>query len=179
MSIQADKLRLIYYPDPRLRAKCKPVQRFDEDLAAIAGRMIEIMRAENGLGLAAPQVGLDVRMFVCMPGKDAQPVAYVNPELSFDGDDAMNEEGCLSLPDVHVNVRRSQRVVMHARDVNGNAVKVAAEGLTARVWQHETDHLDGRLIIDRMTEAEKMANRKLLRELERDYKGPRPAAKKK
>src|SRR5262249_38458796 len=94
---------------------------------------------------------------------------FVNPVLKLSDEDAEAEEGCLSIPDVGVMVRRAIRCEISALDRAGKAVTLGGEGLTARVWQHETDHLDGRLITDRMTETEKIANRKLLKELEREF----------
>ena len=170
----AKRLSLIYYPDPRLRRRCRPVARFDASLAAAAERMIELMREHHGVGLAAPQVGLDVRLFVCQPTEDAAPAAYVNPVLTLGYEMAAGEEGCLSLPEVTVSVLRATTCSLSACDVSGKPVRIETRGLLARVWQHECDHLDGRLIIERMTEAERIANRRYLKELERKY---RPARK--
>ena len=111
-----------------------------------------------------------LRLFVYNPtGEDGDSVVCVNPSLSgFEGaEDA--EEGCLSLPEVTVTMRRSVRAVLTACDVDGKRFTLAAEGLVARIWQHEYDHLDGRLIIDRMSEVDEIANRRILKQLQRDY----------
>lgn len=169
MAIAIDKLRIISYPDPRLRQRCKPVERFDTELARLAQRMIELMQEAKGVGLAAPQVGLPIRMFVCRPVEKAAARAFVNPVLTLGDEEQESEEGCLSIADVTVNVRRATEAQIAALELEGRPIKLSGEGFIARIWQHETDHLDGRLIIERMTEAEKIKNRKLLKELEREY----------
>lgn len=163
------KLRIILYPDPRLRVRCRPVEQFDGQLAAVAARMIELMHAAEGVGLAAPQVGLPWRLFVCQPDKDHPPSVFVNPLLEHSAETITSPEGCLSIPEVTVEMIRAARCELTARDLNGREVRASCDGLAARVWQHETDHLNGRLIIDRMSEAEKIANRKKLRELEQKF----------
>jgi peptide deformylase len=169
LTVNAEKLRLIFYPDPRLRQRCKPVERFDAELARITARMLDIMHERHGLGLAAPQMGLLLRVFVCQPEPETPSGVYVNPTLVLGADERMGEEGCLSIPDVTIAVRRAVTCEIHAFDVTGQPIKLAARDLTARIWQHEYDHLDGRLITDRMTEAERITHRRILKELERDY----------
>jgi len=169
MAAAVEKLRLILYPDPRLKQRAQPVTEFNEELAAVIERMIAVMRAEKGVGLAAPQVGLLWRLFVCQPGEDAPPQAFINPTLNLGEREDVREEGCLSIPDVTVNIRRSTTCEISAFDARGRPLRLSGEGLLARIWQHETDHLDGRLITDRMTEAERIKNRRLLKQLEQDY----------
>lgn len=164
------KLRLVQYPDPRLLRRCKPVARFDDALAAIAARMVALMHEHRGVGLAAPQVGLELRMFVCQPPDATEATAYINPVLTLGEEQAQAEEGCLSLPEVAVQVRRAVTCGIAAFDTAGKRIESSGTGLVARIWQHECDHLDGHLIIERMTESERIANRKLLRQMERDYK---------
>lgn len=169
MAIALEKLRIISYPDPRLRQRCKPVERFDAELARLAQRMIELMQEAKGVGLAAPQVGVLTRLFVCKPVEEAAARAFVNPVLTLGEEEQESEEGCLSIADVTVNVRRATQAQMAAFDLEGRPIKLTGDGFVSRIWQHEADHLDGRLIIERMTEAEKIKNRKLLKELEREY----------
>jgi peptide deformylase len=165
--------RIVIYPDPRLRQKCAPVGEveFAESLAALADRMLELMNANHGVGLAGPQVGVNRRIFVCNPtGEPGDNHVYVNPVLSDLVGSEEGEEGCLSVPEVRVMVRRAKRCRIQAQDVHGQLIETEAEGLLARIWQHETDHLDGRLILDRMNPADKIANKRLVAQLEAGYR---------
>jgi peptide deformylase len=171
MLVEALPSEIVRYPDPRLRRKCRPVEAFDESLAALIERMFDIMRRERGVGLAAPQVGVSRLLFVCNPtGKPEDDLVYINPKLSDLVGAAENEEGCLSLPEVKVTIRRAKRCHIQAVDAAGQPVEHTGEDLIARIWQHEMDHLEGRLIIDRMNGTEKIANKKMLSDLERDYR---------
>ncbi len=166
-----DAVSLVKHPDPRLRKRCASVEKFDEGLATLATRMLEIMRAANGIGLAAPQVGVPVRLFVCnVTGEPGKDMVFVNPTLTDLEGRAEAEEGCLSIPDVTVNVQRAVSCRIRAKDLDGEAIEMAGQELLARCWQHECDHLDGRLIIDLMSEGDKLANRKHLKRLESDFK---------
>lgn len=171
LKIALSNLKIIDYPDPVLQRRCARVEQFDEHLARVAERMLELMRAGNGVGLAAPQVGLNMRMFVCNVTPDAtENRVYVNPQfLDLQGSE-VGDEGCLSLPGVTVAMRRAESAVMEAFGLDGRRVEVEASGLLARVWQHESDHLDGTLIIDHMSEADAIANRRALRQLRASYK---------
>ena len=169
-----DELKIIPWPDPRLKKASAPVERFDADLNALATRMIELMRANAGVGLAAPQVGLNIRLFVANPtGEPGDDAVYVNPVLDLPDGTEDGEEGCLSLPGIRARIDRSLAVRIRAKDADGNPVEKTASGLEARIWQHEIDHLDGVLILDRMGPVAKMAARKTLRELEEKYAGKR------
>lgn len=174
--INSAKLRIITYPDPRLRKPCQPVTQFDETLAAVARRMIELMRAAKGVGLAAPQVGLLRQLFICnVTGREGDELVCVNPRLTDLAGLVENEEGCLCLPEVTVTVRRNVEAVLHAQNLSGKRFQARGTGLQARCWQHECDHLNGRLIIDYMSEADKIANRRALKRLEAKAKTGRPA----
>jgi peptide deformylase len=164
------RLKIICYPDPRLRVRCKPVEKVDADLRRVAERMIELMHEARGVGLAAPQIGLSARLFVCQVAEESHPRVFFNPLLTPEAESETADEGCLSIPEVTVAMRRARRCTISGLDQHGRPVRAAAEGLLARVWQHECDHLDGRLIIDRMNESEKIANRRVLKQLERDFK---------
>ena len=165
-----EELKIILYPDPRLKKNSSPVSLFDDRLRALAARMFELMREAKGVGLAAPQVGENVRLFVMNATQDpADDRVYVNPVLSdFEGDEEQ-EEGCLSLPGIHVNVNRGRQVRMQAQDLDGRPVEEVASGFAARVWQHEFDHLNGTLLTDRMGPVAKMTHRKVLNELKEQY----------
>ena len=165
-----EDLKIILYPDPRLKKISAPVKAFDERLRALAARMFELMREAKGVGLAAPQVGENVRLFVMNATQDpADDRVYVNPVLSdFEGEEEQ-EEGCLSLPGIHVNVNRGKQVRMQAQDLDGRPIEEVATGFNARVWQHEFDHLNGTMLTDRMGPVAKMANRRILNELREQY----------
>ena len=168
------RLRVIRYPDPRLRKKSAAVRddEFGPDLAAFARRLLELMREEQGVGLAAPQVGVNRRVFVMnATGEPGDDRVYVNPILSRPDGESCDEEGCLSLPEIKVQIWRSLALRLEARDATGGRVDETAEGFVPRIWQHETDHLDGVLITDKMSATEKIAHRKKLKELEKQHAG--------
>jgi peptide deformylase len=175
-----EELEIVKYPDPRLRRVAQPVKTFDERLKALAGRMLQLMREHRGVGLAAPQVGISERMFVMNPsGKPEDDRVYVNPELFDISDSEEGEEGCLSLPEINAMIDRGKSVRIVARDVEGKPIDDTQSGYIARIWQHEFDHLNGVLITDRMGEVARMAHRKALRDLERDYEAKHAKKRKK
>jgi peptide deformylase len=137
------------YPDPALRMQAREVDAFDDDLARLVERMKALMEDAHGVGLAATQVGVLQRLFVIKPGdEDAQ--ALVNPRIVAASEElATDDEGCLSLQGVLVPVERHVRVTVEAVDERGRPLRLDVDELAARVVQHELDHLDGRLIIDR------------------------------
>jgi peptide deformylase len=143
------------YPDPALRLTAAPVESFDADLRALAERMLHLMEDANGIGLAATQVGVVRRMFVCRLGDedDEQLHAFANPVIVAAGDERDTaDEGCLSLQGVLVPVERPTKLTLEAQDLTGDPVRLELEELDARVVQHELDHLDGVLILDRTTD---------------------------
>ena len=172
-------VEVILYPDPRLRRRSRPVENPDAGtlakLRTLAERMLVLMRQHKGVGLAAPQVGVNVRLFVMNPtGDPGGDRAYLNPQLCEPDGSEDAEEGCLSLPDIRTDVPRSLRLRLRALDLDGNEIDETAEGFVARVWQHEVDHLDGVLILDKMPPTARMASKKKLRELEDDWKKTHP-----
>jgi peptide deformylase len=139
------------FGDPVLRTTALPVDRFDEALAAEVQRMGELMHDALGIGLAATQLGVLHRVLVYRAYSDDPLTALVNPEIEWAAEELETlEEGCLSLPGVHVDVERPSHVRVRARDAEGKQITVEAQGLEARVIQHEIDHLDGILILDRI-----------------------------
>jgi peptide deformylase len=141
------------YPDPALRMRAHEVEDFDDDLARLVERMTALMRDANGVGLAATQVGVLRRVFVYQPAEDEEPVAVVNPQIEARGEETeLGEEGCLSIQGVHVEVERPTFVVLTGKDAAGADYRRELEGAGARVAQHELDHLDGVLMLDRATE---------------------------
>jgi peptide deformylase len=151
------------FGDPVLRTTALPVDRFDESLASEVQRMGELMHDALGIGLAATQLGILHRVLVYRAYSDDPLTALVNPVIEWSGEELeVLEEGCLSLPGVHVEVERPAQVRVRARDMEGNELIVEAEGLEARVIQHEIDHLDGILILDRIPrELRKQAMREM------------------
>jgi len=165
-----EELRIISYPDPRLRKVSVDVKTFDQHLRELSERMFQLMREARGVGLAAPQVGHNIRLFVTNhTGKPEDDRVYVNPVVSDAEGEETSQEGCLSLPNITVDVGRPVTARMRAKDLSGNLVEQVETGYLARIWQHELDHLNGVLIIDRMGPTAKMENRKTLKELEEKY----------
>ena len=159
------------YPDPVLRQAARPVEHFDEDLKALAERMIRLMHDASGAGLAAPQIGLLRRLFVFQPDVDAEPRVLVNPEIVERSEETSVEgEGCLSLyllidEDLTVPVERALRVTVRAQDLDGAEVEFESEGHEARIIQHEVDHLEGKLIVDLDRSADADARREAMKVL--------------
>jgi peptide deformylase len=153
--------------DPILKTKARPVDRFDDELRDEVERMGVLMHDALGIGLAAPQVGISHRVLVYRIEPDSPIVALINPEIEWSSrDEEISEEGCLSLPMIHVDVERPVAVLVNARDEHGAELVVEATGLEARVIQHEIDHLDGILILDRTSREQRKAAMRALREAE-------------
>ena len=149
-----DRLSVVTYPHPGLRYVAKSIKRVDAGLKEIASRMIDLMYEHNGVGLAATQVNVPLRMFVWDPtGKreEGRPEVFINPTISRPRSNEEAEEGCLSLPGLHANVVRAKTIRMHAYDINGREIDTDFTGFEARILQHEADHLNGVLFIDRLS----------------------------
>jgi peptide deformylase len=157
--------KVITFGDPVLRSRASEVREFGPELAAEADRMIAIMRDAMGVGLAATQLGALRRMLVFQAGPDATPTAIANPVLEWSSDElATAAEGCLSLPRVIVDVERPLHVRVTGADTTGEPILIEASGLEARVLQHEIDHLDGVLILDRTEREQRKGAMRALRE---------------
>jgi peptide deformylase len=157
------------FGDPVLRSRALPVERFDDALRSEIERMGMLMHDALGIGLAATQVGTVHRLLVYRVQPDSPVIALVNPELVWTGSDTETmEEGCLSLPGVHVDVERAIHVRVRARDGAEEEMLIEASGLEARVIQHEMDHLDGVLILDRIPRQERKEAMRALREAQAD-----------
>jgi peptide deformylase len=155
--------------DPVLKSSATPVDTFDDALRKQVGRMAGLMGDALGVGLAAPQLGVSQRLLVYQVGPGAPVVALANPEIEWTSEDAeVLEEGCLSIPGISVDVERPVHVRVRARDEDGEQRVVEASGLEARVIQHEMDHLDGVLILDRTTRDQRRDAMKALRESARE-----------
>jgi peptide deformylase len=153
--------------DPVLKSRATDVDRFDESLQRQVARMAGLMNDALGVGLAAPQLGISQRLLVYRVGPDAPVIVLANPELEWTSDDREPaEEGCLSIPGILVDVERPVHVRVRAQDEEGDTRLVEASGLEARVIQHEMDHLDGVLILDRTSRDERKRALRELREAE-------------
>ncbi|HMI81951.1 MAG TPA: peptide deformylase [Solirubrobacterales bacterium] len=162
---EAALAHVVKFGDPVLKSKASPVGSFGPELHAEAERMFEIMRDGLGVGLAATQVGILRRLLVFQAGPDSEPTALVNPEIEWvSAETAVAEEGCLSLPRVSMDVERPLFARFSGRNVDGEPIVIEAAGLEARVLQHELDHLDGVLILDRTTREQRKAALRALRE---------------
>ncbi len=144
---------IVHYPNPVLREKAKPIEVFDEALSTLADDMAETMYAAPWVGLAAPQVAENRRLFIIDIASEDEPSAlhmFINPELSAREGTQVWQEGCLSFPGITEDIERAERVTVRAQDVHGEVFELSAEGLLAVAIQHELDHLDGVLMIDHL-----------------------------
>jgi peptide deformylase len=179
-------LQILEYGDPTLRAKGKPIETIDDRIRELAANMIETMHAANGVGLAAQQIGealqltvLDVSAVEDRPsilkldGKDvdpksAMPLVLINPEIELRDETEVGVEGCLSFPEITGNIERAKSVIVRAQTLEGGTIEVEAGGFLARAIQHEGDHLNGILFIDRMNSAAKAALSSRLKRLQKE-----------
>ena len=158
--------------DPVLKAPAKPVERFDDALRRLYEDMLETMYDAPGVGLAGPQVGISLRLFVFDDGITG-PVFMANPELLTPEGEIVEEEGCLSIPGPFYPTRRSAKIVCRGHDLQGDPLEMTGEGLLARIFQHEMDHLEGTLFIDRLDEEGRKAVLAELRRIELGLAEPR------
>jgi peptide deformylase len=179
-------LPILEYADPILRAKGKPIDNIDDRIRDLAANMIETMHSANGVGLAAQQVGealqltvLDVSLVEDRPstlkvdGKDvdpkaAMPLVLINPEIELHGATETGVEGCLSFPEITGDIERAKSVIVRSQTLEGSTVEIEATGFLARAIQHEGDHLNGILFIDRMNSASKAALSSRLKRLQKE-----------
>ena len=167
-------LRLVYYPHPTLRHRSKPLRRVDQQVRRWVEEMFSLMYEHQGVGLAANQVDLPYRIFVMNPTGDPeqkeQELAVINPVLSRPRGSQEEEEGCLSLPEVRAPVVRAARVILEGFTLEGKALRLNLEGFPARVAQHEADHLDGVLFIDRLAPTVLAQVKPAVEELELEFR---------
>ena len=154
---------LTKYPTPVLMDKAKPIEDINDDIRQLADRMIDIMVEAKGIGLAGPQAGVNLRIFVVSTdGTKENASVYINPTINVEGSIVTNEEGCLSLPGIYGKIKRYSQCTVTATDLDGNTFTEVGEELLGRAFQHEYDHLEGRMIKDRLSTAAKLrANRRL------------------
>ena len=168
----AESLQIVHHPHPTLRHKSKPVQRVDGELVRVVRRMFDLMYEAKGIGLAANQVDLPLRLFVvnlAAQKGEGEEMVFINPVLSKPKGHEKMEEGCLSLPGVYGDVARPKQITVHSFNLRGEEIKTELDGMMSRVVQHETDHLDGRMFTDRLTETGKLSVRGLMEEFEVDF----------
>ena len=176
-------LEITQYGNPVLRKKCSKIEEVDESIRKLAEDMIETMVDAHGVGLAAPQIGEDIRMavvdvshdpecisFLKVNGADAKmedvmPLVFINPELELDGPRETDTEGCLSIHDIQAKVRRPSIVKATLPQLDGSVIELEADGLLARALQHEVDHLNGILFVDRISPASKLSVKRKLKRL--------------
>lgn len=150
--------RIVRYGHPALRNVSEPVEKIDEDVKQLVQDMFDTLRKAKGLGLAAPQVGVNLRIFIVDLSQidfDAEPQVFINPVIIEKSGELTGEEGCLSFPGLYFDVTRSESVVMEYQDLDGNNKKVKAFGFAAKALQHEYDHLNGVLFIDYLSAADR------------------------
>jgi len=167
-------MRIVQYPHPALRHKSTPISCIDKELHLNVGRMKELMYEAKGLGLAAPQVALPFQLLVMnITGDPNQPEmeeVFVNPIIVDRKGIIEDEEGCLSFPGLYQDIRRAKAIKVQAFDLKGNTIEKMVEGLEARAWQHEIDHLNGVLFIDMMGPIAKFSSKGSLKEFEKAFR---------
>ncbi|MGQ3686270.1 MAG: peptide deformylase [Candidatus Loosdrechtia sp.] len=164
-------MNIIIYPDPILRKKAKPLTEINKEVHQKVEDMMELMCQAKGIGLAAPQTGWSVRLFIIDVGGDTyEEKVFINPTIIEGTGELNKEEGCLSLPGITGKVIRAQKIKARAYNLKGQEIEIEAEGLAARAWQHEMDHLDGILFIDKISPANRLSISHQLKEFERSFK---------
>ncbi|MBL8896287.1 MAG: peptide deformylase [Planctomycetes bacterium] len=169
-----ESLEIVRYPDPVLRQPAKPVERFDQELIELVARMKHTMVHSDGVGLAAPQVGISLRVLVLSEdGTPEKARALINPKVSLSGPKGRENEGCLSFPGIYAEIERPDRIRIEAVDEQGQPQVFEADGWVARIVQHEYDHLEGRLFIDRMSSADRVRIKRDLERLREEWQDER------
>ena len=166
-------MQIIKYPHPTLRHKSQPLRRVDSELRKIIRQMFDLMYEQDGIGLAANQVDLPYRLFVMNvkadPAAKDQEYAFINPVITHRKGSAEDREGCLSFPEIFAPVKRPEKIVLSAYSLEGEELSCELDGLYAKAAQHEADHLDGILFIDRLSHANRLAVKEDLAALEREF----------
>ena len=169
-------LRVVKYPHPALRHKSRPLRCVDNDLRKTVRKMFDLMYEQRGIGLAANQVDLPYRFFILNAEGDpdkGEEYVFLNPVIGKRNGTAEAEEGCLSFPEIYAPVKRSAKIVISAYNLAGEEMNCELDGLLSRAAQHEYDHLDGVLFIDRLTPSGLLSVKQALSDLEREFEGDR------
>jgi len=165
--IDFEKCQITHYPAGVLGKRAEPVEKIDGDIRRLVDKMIDVMVERKGVGLAAPQVGVPLRLFIIsLDGGRENVKVFINPTVTPTGDLGEIEEGCLSVPGIYTKIRRYKKCQVTATDLDGKEFTDEGEGLYARALQHEYDHIEGVTIINRMTQVARIAHRKHLKKLE-------------
>jgi len=165
--VDVEKRRITHYPAEVLANRARPIEKIDDNIRQLVKKMTEIMLENKGVGLAAPQAGVPLRLFIISLNTTREAVkVYINPTVTPTGEFGALEEGCLSVPGVHTKIRRYKKCKVTATDLDGNGFTEEAEGLYARALQHEFDHIEGTTIVNRMGQVAKIAHRKQLKALQ-------------
>jgi peptide deformylase len=163
-------LNILEYPDPRLRTRARPVEDVSDEIRSLVADMFETMYAAPGIGLAATQVNVHLRIIVLDVSEDRnQPYAFINPEIELLGGEVETEEGCLSVPGFYEPVTRAEHIRVRALGRDGEPFEMTAEGLLAVCIQHECDHLEGKLFVDYLSNLKRQRIRKKLEKLQRQH----------
>ena len=163
-------MQVVYYPNPILRKRAEEVDSFDQDLKDLVEEMKQTMMEYGGVGLAAPQVGLSRRILILSEdGSYENATALINPKIQTSGELVTHQEGCLSFPDIYGDILRPDKVTVEAVDEEGNELKFEQDGWISRIIQHEFDHLEGRMFVERMSPADKVRIKKALKALRDRY----------
>jgi peptide deformylase len=172
------QLKLCYYGNPILRKHCDPIEKVTDDIRRLARAMIDYMDKNDGIGLAAPQVGYPLRLFVLRTylftengnWSFSEPKVYINPKLSSPGEEMLvDTEGCLSFPKLRLEIARPNKITIEAMDLEGNFFLEDVDGYNARVRMHENDHINGVLFIDRLDAHRRKKIDPVLREMKKKY----------
>ena len=167
--IDIEKCQLTHYPADVLAGPAAPVEEIDDNIRRLVEKMIDVMFRNKGVGLAAPQIGVPLRLFIISLDGDRETVkVYVNPTVTPTGDLDTLDEGCLSVPNVYTKIRRYKQCKVTATGLDGNEFTEEAQGLYARALQHENDHINGVTIVSRMGQAAKIAHRRQLKKLRKE-----------
>jgi len=167
--IDIEKCQLTHYPADVLAGQASTVEKIDDNIRRLVEKMIDVMFKNKGVGLAAPQIGIPLRLFVISLDGDRENVkVYINPTVILTGDLDSLEEGCLSVPNVYTKIRRYKKCKVTATGLDGKQFTEEAEGLFARALQHENDHINGIIIVSRMGQAAKIAHRRQLKKLRKE-----------
>jgi peptide deformylase len=169
--IDIDKTKMTHYPAAVLKKAAEPVKKIDDNIRQLVERMTDLMIEHRGVGFAAPQAGVSLRLFIVSMDTSRENVrAYINPTVTPSGDLEELEEGCLSVPGVYTKVRRYKRATVTATDLDGQQFTEEAEGMYARCLQHEYDHIEGMTIVNRMSATARIAHRRQLKKLAEEQK---------
>jgi peptide deformylase len=168
--IDIEKCRLTCYPADVLMGPASPVDEIDDNIRQFVEKMIDVMLKNKGVGLAAPQIGVSLRLFIIsLDGNRDTVKVFINPTVTPTGDLDMLDEGCLSVPNIYTKIRRYKKCKVTATGLDGRQFSEEAEGLYARALQHENDHISGITIVSRMGQAAKIAHRRQLKKLRQEH----------